>query len=112
MGTIEKPKVVVFDVEGVLIPKNRFIFEVGKSLGFVKLFRLLFFGFLYEAGILRLQTALKHIFKELKGSELETLMLIFAKIPSTPFLQSIFSQIKARNCKIALISSGVTNCYC
>jgi dolichol kinase/phosphoserine phosphatase len=107
MGTIEKTKVVVFDVEGVLIPKNRFIFEVGKNLGFVKLFRLLCFGFLYEAGILRLQSALKHIFKELKGSELETLMLIFAKIPSTPFLQSIFSQIKARNCKIALISSGL-----
>ena len=37
----EKRRLVVFDVEGVLIPKNRFIFEVGKTLGFLKLFKLL-----------------------------------------------------------------------
>ena len=107
MVTLEKPRLVVFDVEGVLIPKNRFFFEVGKSLGFIKMVKLLFFGFLYEAGILKLQSVLRHIFKELKGVKLETLTLIFEKIPSTPFLQNIFSQIKVRNCKIALISSGL-----
>ena len=80
---------------------------MGKSLGFTKLVKLLFFGFLYEAGILKLQSVLTHIFKELKGVELETLTSIFEKIPSTPFLQNIFSQIKERNCKIALISSGL-----
>ena len=53
MVTTEKPRLVVFDVEGVLIPKNRFIFEVGKSLGFITLIKLLFFGFLYEAGIVK-----------------------------------------------------------
>ncbi|MGD0645143.1 MAG: haloacid dehalogenase-like hydrolase [Candidatus Bathyarchaeia archaeon] len=107
MVATEKPRLVVFDVEGVLIPKNRFVFEVGKSLGPVKLIKLLFFGFLYEAGILRLESTLRHIFKELKGVKIETLMLIFGKIPSTPFLQNIFYQIKTRNCKIALISSGL-----
>jgi FMN phosphatase YigB (HAD superfamily) len=30
----KKPRLVIFDVEGVLIPKNRFFFEVGKKLGF------------------------------------------------------------------------------
>ena len=103
----EKPRLVVFDVEGVLIPKNRFIFEVGKSLGLASLVKLLFFGFLYEAGILKLKTAFKHIFKDLKGVELEALMTIFAKIPATPYLHSFFCQLKARNCKIALISSGL-----
>ncbi len=107
MGTSEKPRLVVFDVEGVLIPKNRFIFELGRTLGFTKLIKLLFFGFLYEAGILKLQSVLRHIFMELKGVRLETLISIFEKIPSTPFLQNIFSQIKERNCKIALISSGL-----
>ena len=107
MGVREKPRIVVFDVEGVLIPKNRFIFAVGKSLGLIKLIKLLFYGFLYEAGILKLESALKHVFKELKGVKIETLILIFGKIPSTPYLQNIFSQIKARNCKIALISSGL-----
>ncbi len=107
MDAIEKPRLVVFDVEGVLIPKNRFVFAVGKSLGFAKLIKLLFWGFLYEAGIIKLDSALRHIFKELKGIELETLEAIFSKIPSTPYLQNIFSQIKVRNCKIALISSGL-----
>ena len=103
----EKPKLVVFDVEGVLIPKNRFIFEVGKSLGYVKLIKLLFYGFLYEAGLIKLHSVLDRIFGELKGVELETLTCIFERIPSTPFLQNIFSQIKSRDCKIALISSGL-----
>ena len=107
MEAIEKPRLVIFDVEGVLIPKNRFVFSVGKSLGFAKLIELLFWGFLYEAGIIKLNLALRHIFKELKGVELKTLMTIFGKIPSTPYLQNIFSQIKVRNCKIALISSGL-----
>jgi len=98
---------VVFDIEGVLIPKNRFIFEVGKQLGFIKLIKLLFYGFLYEVGIIKLQSVLKFIFRELKGVNLETLTLIFEKIPATPFLKNIFSQIKARHCKIALISSGL-----
>ncbi|MGA3290491.1 MAG: haloacid dehalogenase-like hydrolase [Candidatus Bathyarchaeia archaeon] len=107
MVTVEKPRLVVFDVEGVLIPKNRFFFEVGKSLGFIKLVKILFFGLLYEAGILKLQSVLRHVFKESKGVKLETLTLIFEKIPSTPLLQNIFSQIKMRNCTIALISSGL-----
>jgi len=32
-----KKQLIVFDVEGVLIPKNRFIYETGKSLGFFSL---------------------------------------------------------------------------
>ena len=107
MAQTQKPRLVVFDVEGVLIPKNRFIFELGKTLGFVTLVKMLFFGFLYEAGILKLESALKHVFSNMKGVELETLQCIFDKIPATPLLQGIFSQLKNRNCKIALISSGL-----
>ena len=107
MVQTQKPRLVVFDVEGVLIPKNRFIFELGKTLGFTILVKMLFFGFLYEAGILKLESALKRVFSNMKGVELETLQCIFDKIPATPLLQGIFSQLKTRNCKIALISSGL-----
>ncbi len=103
----DKPRLIVFDVEGVLIPKNRFLFEVGKKLGFIKLINLLFYGFLYEAGLLKLESALTRAFRELRGVKPEELMLIFNKIASTAFLQTLFAQIKTRNCKIALISSGV-----
>jgi HAD superfamily phosphoserine phosphatase-like hydrolase len=107
MVATEKPRLVVFDVEGVLIPKNLFVFTVGKTLGFFTLIKLLFYGFLYEAGIMKLDSALRHVFKKLKGVEFETLMCVFDQIPATPYLQNIFSQIKVRNCKIALISSGL-----
>jgi HAD superfamily phosphoserine phosphatase-like hydrolase len=107
MGASEKTRLVVFDVEGVLVPKNRFIFEVGKKIGFARLLKLLFFGFLYEAGILRLDSVLKRLYNELEGVKVEVLKEVFEKISSTTYLKGIFSQIKARNCKIALISSGL-----
>jgi phosphoserine phosphatase len=103
----EKPKLIIFDVEGVLIPENRFLFEVGKSLGFTRLVRLLFFGFLYKSGILKLESVMRHIFRDLKNVKIETLILIFNKIPATPYLQNLFRQLKTRNFKIALISSGL-----
>jgi dolichol kinase/phosphoserine phosphatase len=107
MSLSPKPKLVVFDIEGVLIPRNRFVFEVGKALGPITLIKLVFWGFLYEAGIVTLESALRHIFGELKGVKFDTLMFAFSKIPAAPYLQNLFSQLKARNCKIALISSGI-----
>ncbi len=103
----EQPRLVVFDVEGVLIPKNRFFFEAGKTLGFVRLVKILFFGFLYEAGILKLESALRRIYRELRGVKVETMLSIFCKIPATPYLQNLCGQLRARNCKVALISSGI-----
>src|SRR3990170_988408 len=102
-----KPRLVVFDIEGVLIPKNRFIFEMGKSLGVSQLLKMLFLGFLYEISVITLKTALKRIFKIMRGVKIEKLLQIFDKIPSTPHLQNVFTQLKARNCKTALISSGL-----
>jgi phosphoserine phosphatase len=102
-----KPRLAVFDVEGVLIPKNRFIFEVGKSLGTSQLLQMLFIGFLYGAGVVTLKPALKRVFKLMRGVKIEKLLQIFDEIPSKPQLQSLFAQLKLRNCKIALISSGL-----
>lgn len=102
-----KPRLVVFDVEGVLIPKNRFIFDVGKNLGASQLLKMLLIGFVYGAGVVALKSALKRVFKIMQGIRIEKLMQIFDEIPSKPQLQSLFAKLKARNCKIALISSGI-----
>jgi len=102
-----KPRLAVFDVEGVLITKNRFIFDVGKSIGVSQLLKMFFIGFLYELGIVKLKPALKHIFKIMRGVKIETLMKVFDEVPSKPMLESFFAQLKIRNCKIALISSGL-----
>jgi len=102
-----KPRLVVFDVEGVLITKNRFIFDVGKSIGVSQLLKMFFIGFLYELGVFPLKPALKRIFRIMRGVKIETLMRVFDDIPSKPMLESFFAQLKIRNCKIALISSGL-----
>jgi dolichol kinase/phosphoserine phosphatase len=107
MAQPEKPRIVVFDVEGVLIPKNRFLFEVGKTLGTAHLVKLLFLGLLYEAGLLKLETTLRKIYGDLKDVKMEALMSIFNKIPATPFLQHMCAELKNRNCKVVLISSGL-----
>jgi len=91
----------------VLIAKNRFIFDVGKSIGVSQLLKMFFIGFLYELGIVKLKPALKRIFKIMRGVKIETLMRVFDEIPSKPMLESFFAQLKIRNCKIALISSGL-----
>ena len=97
----------MFDVEGVLIPKNRFIYETGKSIGLFQLTKMLFIGFLYEIRLLSLKTAFGHIFYLMKDVNINSLIDIFDRIPSKPHLQSIFSRLKDRNFKIALISSGL-----
>jgi len=57
--------------------------------------------------LIKLESVLKHLYHELKGVRLEVLMSVFNKIPSASNLESVFSQLKARNCKTALISSGL-----
>ncbi len=106
-GYKSKSRFVVFDVEGVLIPKNRFIFDVGKNLGVSQLLKMLFIGLLYGAGVIALKPALKRVFKIMQGVKIEKLIQIFDEIPLKPQLQSLFTQLKARNYKIALISSGI-----
>jgi HAD superfamily phosphoserine phosphatase-like hydrolase len=102
-----EPKLVVFDVEGVLIPKNRFLFEVGKNLGISQLMKVLLFGFLYGIGVIPLKSALKRIFSSLRGIKIERLMQIAEKVPVTPNAKEVFDQLRAQGCKTALISSGM-----
>jgi dolichol kinase/phosphoserine phosphatase len=101
------PKLVVFDVEGVLIPKNRFLFELGKSLGLRQLMIVLLLGFLYEIGAISLKSALKHIFNSARGIKIEKLLQIADKIPVVSDAKEVFDQLGAQGCKTALISSGM-----
>jgi len=97
----------IFDVEGVLIPKNRFLFEVGKNLCFSQLMRVLLFGFLYAVGGISLKSALKHIFSNLRGAKVEWLMQTAEKAEIIPEAKELFLQLKAQGCKTALVSSGI-----
>jgi dolichol kinase/phosphoserine phosphatase len=102
-----KGKVAVFDVEGVLIPKNRFFFELAKTKSNFTLLKVIVIGFLYGLNVLKLELGLKWIFSNLKGTKISNMEQVFQKIPSTPQLRSFMEELKLRNYRIILISSGV-----
>jgi HAD superfamily phosphoserine phosphatase-like hydrolase len=102
-----KPRLIVFDVEGVLIPRNRFFFLMGKAIGFAQLIRVFFYGFLYETGLIPLKSAMKHLFRGARGITIETLVQIASKVPLVPGARAVFGQLKAQGYKTALITSGL-----
>ena len=102
-----KAKLVVFDVEGVLIPKNRLFFDVAKNMGMLQLLKVLFYGLLYEVGIMPLKKTITRVFKVFKGIKVDVLAKTLYAIPLMPEAKEAFSALKTQGCKIALISSGL-----
>ncbi len=101
-------KLVVFDVEGVLLPKNRYlIFEVGRNLNLPQRFKLVFTGLLYEIGLLSLESALKRVFNLLKGFSVDEMLDIFKNVPLLPNVEAVFARLKEKGLKTAIISSGL-----
>jgi phytol kinase len=106
--TLFKPSLVVFDVEGVLIPKRRYLlFEASQRLSLFSFIKILWAGFLYEVGLRPLKSALKKIFKQLRGLALEELFLLYKKVPLIPDVKEVFQKLKTSGYKTALISSGL-----
>jgi HAD superfamily phosphoserine phosphatase-like hydrolase len=110
---VTKPKgLVVFDVEGILYPKRRFIpFEATRKLGLLKFLKTIFLGFLYEIGLLSLETALKQIYKYFEGYTIEQLHYYFEKIPLLPGSDAIFEYLHKNGWKTALISAGIPHSF-
>ncbi len=105
---LSKPRLVVFDVEGVLIPKRRYLlFEASKRLSLLSFMKMLWVGFLYEAGFISLKYALQKIFRQLQGLTLEDLFQLHKKMPFIFGVKDVFERLKAANCRTALISSGI-----
>ena len=99
---------VVFDVEGVLIPKNRYLlFEISRILGFLGFIRIITLGFLYETGLLHLESAMKRIFTMFKGLSAKEFFQIHKKIPLTPGTEEVFKRLNKNGYRTALISSGL-----
>jgi len=102
------PRLIVFDVEGVLLPKRRYLaFEAARRLSFLRFVKILLIGFLYEIGLISLESALKRIFKMLEGLSPEDLFQLYKKIPLIYGVEEVFKRLKKAECKIALISSGL-----
>jgi phosphoserine phosphatase SerB len=99
---------VVFDIEGILIPKNRYlIFELSRKVGFKDFIGIIILGFFYEVGILSLEKALRRIYSIFKGIKAKEFLEIHKNIPLIPGVEEVFNELKAKGFKTALISSGV-----
>jgi phosphoserine phosphatase SerB len=99
---------VVFDVEGILIPKNRYLlFEISRKVGFFGLIRILALGLLYEIGLLSIESALKRIFAMLKGLKAEEVLKLHKRIPLMNGTEEVFKTLNKKGYRTALISSGL-----
>jgi len=110
LTTTTKPpkRLTVFDVEGVLLPKRRYLlFEAARKIGPLGFLKILLTGTLYETGLLPLETALKKIYKLLKGLEINELFQLYKKVPLMPNTKEVFQKLKEAGHKTALISSGL-----
>lgn len=107
-GESETKGLVVFDVEGVLLPKRRYIpFEATKRLGFQKFLKILIYGMLYEIGFSPLEVTLKKIFSFFRGYTLRELRYYYRKLPLLPDTKEVFRSLQRDGWKTALISSGL-----
>jgi len=103
-----KPRLIVFDVEGVILPKRRYLlFEASRRLSFLKFLKMLWAGLLYEAGLVPLEKALSRIFKQLQGLTVEDMFQVYRKMPLILGVQNAFRYLKKEGYKTALISSGL-----
>ena len=99
---------VVFDVEGILIPKNRYIlFEISRKLGFLGFIKAIVLGLLYETGLMSLESALKRIFVMLEGLDAEEVLELHKRIPFMPGTEEVFRTLNRKGYRTALISSGL-----
>lgn len=104
----EKNRLLVFDVEGVLIPKRRYLlFEAVNQMGLMVFLRSVIIGILYEVGLLPLESALKSLFRPLKGLIVEDLFHLYRRVPLMPGVKEVFKKLREKGFRIALISSGI-----
>jgi len=99
---------IVFDVEGVIMPKGRYmLFEVAGSRGLRAFLGTVLLGILYELGLIPVEVAIKRFFMSLRGLTLQTLFNLYRKIPLTPGVDVVFDALRKAGVKTALISSGM-----
>ena len=101
-------QLVVFDVEGILLPKRRYLlFEVARKLSFLSFLQISFYGFLYEIGLSPLGLALRRIFRVFRGLMVDDLFEVYKRIPLMLGVEEVFKELNGLGCKTALISSGL-----
>ena len=105
-------RLIIFDVEGVLIPKRRYLlFEAARRIGYWSTLKLIVIGLLYEAWMLPLESALKKIFMLFQGLAVDDLFQLYKQVPLIPSVEEVFKKLKSAGYRTALISSGLPTLF-
>lgn len=102
------PRLIVFDVEGVLLPKKRYLLlEATRRLGPCGVFKLAAIGLLYELGVLSLEGAIRGVYGLFRGVGVDALFRTFRDIPLIPGVEDVLCRLREAGFRVALISSGL-----
>ncbi len=108
----QRNRLIVFDVEGVLLPKRRYLlFDAARKLGPWGFIKIIIIGFLYEVGLLSLETALKKIFRLFRGFLIDDLFELYKAVPLILGVEQLFEELNQAGYRTALISSGLPTLF-
>lgn len=101
-------RLIVFDVEGVILPKERHLaLQAYRRWGAFGLVLAGVIGALYVIGVLTIKKALSKIYALFRGVSLEDLLRVFRDVPVVPGAVDVFHMLKKAGYKTALVSSGL-----
>jgi len=104
----DQNKLVVFDAEGVVIPKGKFsIFDVAGKKSLWAFVIAAFTGVMYETGLIPVKKTIKKLYGSLKGFRLDRFLAVFDDVPLMPGVEETFKELREAGFKTALISSGI-----
>ena len=101
----EGKRLIVFDVEGVLLPKRRYLlFDAARKLGPWGFIKILTAGLLYEAGLLSLESTLRKIYRYFRGLTIDDLFEPYKGIPLMSGVEQLFKKLNQAGYMTAFIS--------
>ena len=104
---MSQEKLVIFDVEGVLIPNGVYLFRTFLHHRPWRIPHLLFYGLLYYTGLLTLQQGLKKIYRELRGVSFESFQSEIENIELKPGSKELFHELGKLDSTLMLMSAGI-----
>ncbi|UCE44190.1 MAG: haloacid dehalogenase-like hydrolase [Candidatus Bathyarchaeota archaeon] len=111
-GENHRSRLIVFDVEGVLLPKRRYLlFEAARKLSLWEFIKIAIIGFLYESGLISLENALRTIYRNFRGLTISDLFEPYKTIPLISGVELLFKKLSQAGYRTALISSGLPELF-
>jgi phosphoserine phosphatase len=104
---ISVKKLIIFDVEGIIIPKAVYLIKLFIENRPEKVLNLLLIGIQYYIGLISVKGAIKTIFNYLKGLQEDILISTMKEIELKPGVVKLFKDLQNKGYLIGLITSGI-----